>query len=210
MRTTTILSRDLPAPNPDSSRGIYRGGVLVFLGAMFLGTVASVAASVVFSNVVLLDVAVTLGISSGILTGVAISQRRRARPPRGELPAGNASPSENSKAPPDIASSENRHGLISRVKALFNRAAHWLRHFGLIGWIRIGTAVAGTTGIVVLLVASFPSVSPSALVAASIAAVCLATAGLAGIAVGYLATLEPRVLPEAPGLCRGARGVAWS
>src|SRR5580700_1182990 len=108
MGTTTILSRDLPAPNPDSGRGIYRGVVLVFLGATFLGTVASVAASVVFSNVVLLDVAVTLGISSGILIGVAISQRRRARPPSGELPAGNAPASENRKPPSDVSSSENR------------------------------------------------------------------------------------------------------
>jgi regulator of protease activity HflC (stomatin/prohibitin superfamily) len=181
----------------------------VFLGATFLGTVASVAASVVFSNVVLLDVAVTLGISSGILIGVAISQRRRARPPSGELPAGNAPASENRKPPSDVSSSENRLRLISRVKAPFGRAAHWVRHFGLIGWIRVGTAVAGTTGIVLLLALSFPSVGPSALVAASIAAVCLATAGLAGIAVGYLANLERRVLPEAPGLCRGARVVAW-
>jgi regulator of protease activity HflC (stomatin/prohibitin superfamily) len=209
METQTTPAPNAPSTNTDSSRGIYRGVVLVFLGATFLGTVASIAASVMFSNTVLLDVAVTLGISTGVLIGVAISQRRRARSPRREPQVGAAFAPEDSKVPSDDSSSASRFTLISRVKAQLGRAAQWFRHFGLLGWIRIATAVAGAISIVLLLAFSFPSASPSSLVAASIAAVCLATAGLAGIAVGYLADLEPSVLPEAPGLCRGARVVAW-
>src|ERR1700689_2942104 len=141
METQATLAPNVPSPNTDSSRGIYRGVVLVFLGATFLGTVASVAASVLFSNTVLLDVAVTLGISTGVLIGVAISQRRRARSSRREPQVGTAFAPEDSKAPSDDSSSASRFTLISRVMALLRRATQWLRHFGLLGWIRIVTAV---------------------------------------------------------------------
>ena len=42
-----------------------------------------------------------------------------------------------------------------------------------------------------------------------VAAACLAGAGLAATAARYLANADPGRLPEAPGLCRGARVVAW-
>ena len=41
------------------------------------------------------------------------------------------------------------------------------------------------------------------------AALCLVAAGLAATAVHYLAEIDPAQLPEGPGLCRGARVMAW-
>ena len=41
------------------------------------------------------------------------------------------------------------------------------------------------------------------------AALCLAAAGLCATAARYLEGVDPSRLPEAPGLCRGARVIAW-
>lgn len=51
--------------------------------------------------------------------------------------------------------------------------------------------------------------APTPLAAAIAAALCLAAAGLSATAARYLAGADPARFPEAPGLCRGARVVAW-
>jgi uncharacterized protein (DUF2126 family) len=84
----------------------------------------------VFSNAVLLDVTVALGISAGILIGVAITEHRRTKARRGELPEHAAVTPEDARPPSDISSSANRGKLISRLLATLTRIAHWLRDFG--------------------------------------------------------------------------------
>jgi regulator of protease activity HflC (stomatin/prohibitin superfamily) len=54
-----------------------------------------------------------------------------------------------------------------------------------------------------------PAIAPGRLAAGLVAALSLIGAGLAAIAARYLATIEPAQFPESPGLCRGARVIAW-
>ncbi len=182
------------------------------MGAAFLGTVAAIAGALAFAIAVLLDVALTLAVSTGILAGVAASQSLRTRPRSEEPPIPRVADAEDSETPSEAllpASRLKRFKVMTRLEAASTRVSDWSRDLGLIGSIRVGTAVVGTTGIVFIFLMSFSSQAPSPLVAASIAAACLGAAGLAATAVRYLAELDPALLPEAPGLCRGARVVAW-
>jgi len=79
----------------------------------------------------------------------------------------------------------------------------------VINRIRIGTGAAGLAAIGLVLWVNLSTIVPVPLVAAMAAAVCFIGAGLAATAVRYLADLDRASIPEAPGLCRGARVVAW-
>jgi regulator of protease activity HflC (stomatin/prohibitin superfamily) len=50
---------------------------------------------------------------------------------------------------------------------------------------------------------------PDLFTAAAVAGACFIAAGLTATAVRYLGDLDPATLPEAIGLCRGARVIAW-
>ena len=84
-----------------------------------------------------------------------------------------------------------------------------LIEIGGIGTIRIATTALGALAIWILLVHDFPVVSVSSLTAAIAAGLSLVGAALAATTARYLAAIEPTQLPEAPGLCRGARLTAW-
>jgi membrane protease subunit HflK len=60
-----------------------------------------------------------------------------------------------------------------------------------------------------IVLARVPSTPLSPLRAEIGAAVCLLAAGLAATAARYLGQLDPAALPDAPGLCRLARVLAW-
>ena len=61
------------SPHSDSTRDPYRGVVVVLLALAVLGTVGALAGGLTLSNPVLLDAAVTLGLSAGMLIGVALT-----------------------------------------------------------------------------------------------------------------------------------------
>jgi regulator of protease activity HflC (stomatin/prohibitin superfamily) len=214
MDTQTITRLDLPTPKPGPRRDVYREVVLVLLVGAFLGTAAAIVGALMFSNVVLLDVAVTLGISSGILIGVAVAQTVRARPPKTrKMDEELAAPEPITETETAVLPEEPSKWDIAKVSPRLTAArvwiADWLRSHGAIGIIRVGTAVAGIVGIILVLKSTIPEISPTPMFAGISAGICLLAAGLAATAVRYLAELDPSVLPEASGLCMGARVVAW-
>jgi len=184
-----------PSPEPNTADP-YRGAILVLLAAAFLGMCGALFAGIEIGNPVLVDTAMTLGISTGVLIGVALAQRARATPS-----ATVAQVEESSELEPN-AKEPNAKGLALQT-------VRKLRDLGTIETARLSTAAAGFLAIAFLLRQSFVSSAPSPVVAAIIAAACFAAAGLAATAVRYFADIESSRFPEAAGLCRGARVAGW-
>src|ERR1700722_17561495 len=59
----------------------YRGVVFVLLVAALLGAAVALIGGRALENPVLLDAAVTLGLSTGVLIGVVLTQTARSKPP---------------------------------------------------------------------------------------------------------------------------------
>jgi regulator of protease activity HflC (stomatin/prohibitin superfamily) len=235
MSTSGML--EAPSSQSDSARDPYRGVVIVLLALALLGTVGALAGGLALGNPVLLDAAVTLGLSAGILIGVALVQTARARPHSRDheasspLPAeevhqedsdrhehGTPMPTDVSPVAVDATAMRARAAVIARAAAAARAAAvaavpvrigHWFRNFHEMGTVRVRTAVAGALAIALLLLNDFFAIALDPLAAGIAAAMCLTAAGLAATAVRYLAEIEPARLPEGPGLLRGARIVAW-
>jgi regulator of protease activity HflC (stomatin/prohibitin superfamily) len=203
------------------SKDPFRGAILVLLVAAFVATAAAGAAGSVFQNAILIDLAVTFGIFTFVLCGVALAQRERAKPP---VPSGAA---EISTPETPIESLPNTTGpepgdntppamRISALKAVALRIATETRRRLLdvpgVELIRrmsisIGAAGLGVTGLV--LWTAFVPVTPDLFTAAVVEGVCFVAAGLAATSVRYLRDVDPTALPEAANLCRGARVIAW-
>ena len=75
--------------------------------------------------------------------------------------------------------------------------------------VRLTTAAAGVLAIVAAFPQDVSAAAPSLVVAGIAALICLAAAGLAATAARYLADVGPIRFPEALGLSRGARVIAW-
>jgi len=75
-----ILGR--PCPPSDSTQGPYRSVVLALLLAALPGSVFAAVGGYTLMNSVLLDIAITLGLATGMLIGVAVAQTIRMRPPQ--------------------------------------------------------------------------------------------------------------------------------
>ena len=75
---------DTTHSHSDSDRDPYRGVVIVFLAMALLGTAGAAAGGLMLANRVLLDAAVALGLSTGVLVGVAAAQAARGRPPQSD------------------------------------------------------------------------------------------------------------------------------
>ena len=212
---------------PGSRRDPYRGVVIVLLAAALLGTAAAVYGGFALGNPVVLDTAVTLGLSASVLVGLALTQAARAKPPKPKPEAPTVAPSRpmassesaelsapaalsepaEAPAPTPVSTALRVPSVVSeRVLAW---VSNWSRDLEDMGSVRIATGVAGLV-IIVLLLRNPPLVAAASLtVYITAATLCLVSAGLAGTAARYFADSEPAVLPEAVALCRGARVVAW-
>jgi regulator of protease activity HflC (stomatin/prohibitin superfamily) len=211
---------DPPSSQSHLSRDPYRGAILVLLAAALLGTAGAVAGGLLLESLVLLDVAVTLGISSGVLAGVALAQHERAKPPTpnaGHEVASSQPPIEpverdtqasSDAAPPAAGDSRGKRTPVE-VVIEFARRLRDLKGTEIISRIRRGTGIAGLAAVGLVLWVNLSPIRLEPLAAAMAAAGCFIAAALAATAVRYLADLDPSSLPEAPGLCRGARVVAW-
>jgi membrane protease subunit HflK len=205
-------SPDRSSAPSDSTRNPYRGVIFVLLLAALLGTIAAVVGGLTLLNPVLLDVAVTLGLATGVLTGVAVAQTARARPSKGVEETSSPEPIAEIET---VAPREKLHKLDPAILSPRLSAARvWilrkLKDLGLIGSIRTGTACASVVGIILFLLRpTVPGISPSLSVAGIVAGVCLVAAALAAMGARYFARIDADILPEAPWLCRGARVVAW-
>jgi regulator of protease activity HflC (stomatin/prohibitin superfamily) len=210
-----------PSPRRVLSRDPYSGAILALLAAAFLGALSAATGGWLLGNLILLDVAVTLGISTGVLAGVAVAQNERAKPPKPKVSDEvSASPApiettveRDKQATTEITTPvvEDSNAKRRPLKAVFDirRQLRDLEGPELITRVRIGTGAAGLAAIGLMLLANLSTLALPTLAAAIAAAVCFIGAGLAATAVRYLADLKPALLPEAPGLCRGARVVAW-
>ena len=205
-----------PDPN-ESRRDPYRGVVIVLFTAAVLGMAGAIGGGIQLSDPVLLAVALTLGLSASVLTGVAVSQAMRLRPPqRAEIslslalaeppPAGAAESEASQDAAPELRVAGK---LRSRLTTVSRRVALWYRGGQALVRIRRGTAVAGAIAIWMLMRSETLGFPPHPVPAAIAAALCLIAAGIAATAVRYLGDIEPSQLPESPALRRGARVVAW-
>jgi len=193
----------------------------VLLAAAFLGALSAATGGWLLGTLILLDVAVTLGISTGVLAGVAVAQNERAKPPKPKVSDEVSAPPApiettvegDTQATTEITAPvvEDSNAKRRPLKAVFDigRQLRDLEGPELITRIRIGTGAAGLAAIGLMLLANLYTLALPTLVAAIAAAVCFIAAGLGATAVRYLADLKPALLPEAPGLCRGARVVAW-
>lgn len=212
---TGTADRHLPPsgmiPNP------YRSVVLALVLAALLGTVVTAIGGYTLMNPVLLDIAVTLGLATGILIGAIASQTIRARPPRRDEENSNAEPiakTETAASPEEPAKSdEPRKFDAAKISPRLTAARAWIssrmRKFDLIETIRVGAAAVGIAGTLFVIRPTLPEVPPLPFDTGIAAALCLAAAGLAAMAARYFATIDPDRLPESPWLCRGARVVAW-
>jgi regulator of protease activity HflC (stomatin/prohibitin superfamily) len=199
-------------PNFGQSRDPYRGVVVVLLGATLLGMAGALVGRRMLPNPFLLDIALTLGMAAGILFGVALAQMARgtrlkafkaaSAPPEPPQAIEDQESSPGAKPPPD---EETKKGLTLPVHFA---GMPTIPHLEWMDLVRLGTAGIGILAIVFVLGNGAAGV-PTPLAAAIGAILCLAAAGLAATAARYLADIDPAGFPEAPGLCRGARVLAW-
>ena len=213
---------DPSSPQPDSTSDPYRGAILVLLAAAGLGSVGAVIGGMWLGSLVLLDVAITLGISTALLGGVALAQRERARP----APLKMSDPPLSPTAPVEIAAGTQTQdpteapaprvrtdfNLDRRLKSAVFEIARRMRDLSgneALIRLRISSGAAGLATLGLLLLVDPPSIPPALEVASVVAAICLIAAGLTATAVRYLGDADPTLLPEAVGLSRGARVLAW-
>ena len=191
------LVPDPASPHSDSTRDPYRGVVIVLLALALLGTLGALAGGLALGNPVLLDAAVTLGLSAGMLIGVALVQTARARPhwsddassPLAAEEAheehsdsheqGTRTSTDISPVPVDDAAVRRRAPANARVAAIAAvpvQIWHWLRNFNEMGTVRVRTAVAGALAIALLLLNDFSPIPLDPLAAGIAAAVLSAVA----------------------------------
>jgi membrane protease subunit HflK len=179
--------RNPPAANP------HRTVILFLLGAVVLEIAVATAGGLALGNPVVLDAAVALWLSAGMLFGVARAQAARAHCASAGAPAERLHAPTTREGPP---AQEVETDVATRT---------WRRLEALKGIIAI---VAGV-GLGAVLAGRF-AIKPASLWATGAAAgVACAAASLAATAARYLDGVEPDRLPEAPGLARGGRVLTW-
>jgi regulator of protease activity HflC (stomatin/prohibitin superfamily) len=99
--------------------------------------------------------------------------------------------------------------LKAELRNLSTRLSEWLRTLGASGVARMVTAVAGFVASAFVLWVMLTATGPAPLFFVIAASICLVGTGLALTAAHYLKNIDAARFPEAAGLCRGARVVAW-
>ena len=199
------------------TRNPYRSVLLALLLAALLGAVVAAVGGYMLLNPVLLDIAVTLGLATGILLGTVVAQTIRERPSRSDERATSVEPIAKPEASaiseetpkPEETPIYDAAKVSPRLTAVRAWVLSRMRNLDLIETIRIGAASAGIAGILFVIRPTLPVVPPLPIDAGIAAALCLAAAGLAGMGARYFATIDADRLPEGPWLCRGARVIIW-
>jgi len=196
-------------PHSDLGRDPYRGVVIVLLAAAIVGGWAALVGGTRFGNPVLVDTAITLGLSASILIGVAMAQKARLRSAKGVekqvIPAEEAEMPARLEVSPEAGASTRR----SRWTHFRVRLGSFFRDKGGVDRVRIGTAAAGAFAILLAANLNLARPNPSGLTVAIVATLCLIATGLAAISARYFSGVDPARLPEGLWLCKGARVVAW-
>ena len=207
-----------PSPDP------YRGVIVVLTAGALVATAVTIFGAFALGNSVLLHTAVSLGLSAGVLIGVAIAQANRSTPARATLVEAAAAdvgtPEPGSiPEPGSVASDEPSHGrpnarrttgLAVSLSTLVAAMRKWRLQTGAAQNLYLLIGGIGGVGIVVAqLLGPTPSYQPTLVTAAIGVVTCLVAAGLASTAVRYLDQIDERDLPESAALARGARVMAW-
>jgi len=193
----------------DAVHDPYRAVSLVILAAAIVGMLAAVVGAIKVASPAMFASAITLGLASAILAGVMKVKAEREKVPQTEDATSVNIPEEaTEKTDRDSASPPSKTpSLLPPIKQ--HILTVWRGLETLDFNLRAGVAFAGFTAIVFLLMANIwvqrPALWPAilAMLFSVIAAV------LATIIAQYLADIDPAVLPESVGLCRGARVTAW-
>ena len=171
--------------------------MLLVLGASLLGCSRALPAASP-SKQVLLDAAVTLGISAGILIGVAMTRIRFGQHCR-------IREARSDRARDTWNRTVEKRALVRRP---------WPADFALVqglgatGTASLSVGAAGRATTLVLLL-KVPAVSPDGWSAGIAAALCLVASALAAMAAGYLSDIDRAPFPEGQVLARAARLVTW-
>ena len=188
------------AQSSKPTRDPYLGVLLVLLAASLLGTAAAAAGGLMLGSKVWLDAAVTLGISTGWLVGVAINRSR------GTLPKAHGA-DVSGRVRRTVEESRTRRGL-DRL-AISGWIFRWVRERAATRPAGFWVGASGAAAISVVLLTKVPAVSLSAGSSWAAAALWLVASGLAATAAGYLADIDQARFPEGQVLARAARLVAW-
>jgi len=215
---------------PKSDVDPYRGVVLLLAGTALAGAVAAAYGGAALRQPQLLAVALLLGVASFVLVGVAAAahaRSRRSSPAADEPAAGEAEsgprPDESVEPPAaapepgarETSATDDRSATEPRPRSpgvLNSRRARAIarriRELGAVEAIRWIAGLAGAVGVVPLVFAAPPAPLPVS-IGGAVGALCLVAAALTAIATRYFASLSESALPEALGLARAARLVAW-
>ncbi|HEY7059413.1 MAG TPA: SPFH domain-containing protein [Vicinamibacterales bacterium] len=216
------------APDAQAAPNQYRGVVVTLLVTAIAGFMAGVVTGILLGNPVVLEMAVTLLIATGVLVGVVMSRPGLRRREQDLFQSGSsgedhdaqrASAVEPLSEPPDLPvrqsfpqSSAAGHAgsdLADRFAGTpaRERATDWralIRRY-----VRVATAATSAVAIVSVWLFGVMPVPLEPLTAALAACACLAAAGLAATAVRYLADIANPTFPESHALAQAARIVAW-
>jgi regulator of protease activity HflC (stomatin/prohibitin superfamily) len=177
----------------------YRGVVLLLLAASFLGMLAAFIGNAGIADPLLLDAALTLGLSAGVLLGVAAAQAARAEPPAGGQDV----------MPPEAGAAPAPQGPEAAAESFPLMMWRGLQKPEGMRGVAVYMAVLGSLAVFLLLFRGFAPGAETPRAAAIAAFLCLLCAGLFGVAARYLAPIDPGRFPEAAWLGRGARVIAW-
>lgn len=204
----------VPSSGPGLDKDPYRGVVIVLLVAAIVGMAGAFETGLRLGNPVLIDAAVTLGLAAGILIGVARAQLTRMQPPKQapeEAPAPEPPPEVPESTKPGAAYEKIRLRTIAILRDLRARLPlwPWYQKAEQIGFIRLGTSLAGVIAIWSVLRLDLYLPVPTPKWAEIVAGLFLVAAGLAATAAHYLTSVDPVQFPEGPELRKGSRTVAW-
>lgn len=172
----------------------HRAVIRLLLALSAAGTLVAFCASFVVPS--LMEAAAALVLATGILLGVSKAQAARVRARSAAQPGQEPLPLPLPMAAAEAAPSDTAPVTEAAPPASSSHPREYI-------------AGAGVVAIAIVLLTDPSAVPVTPMAAALAAAFCLAASALAATAARYLASVEPEQLPEAPGLARGARVLAW-
>jgi regulator of protease activity HflC (stomatin/prohibitin superfamily) len=215
---------------PDASKDPYAPAVFALIAVSSAATVAAWMAWQRAANPVLAESSVTALIATGVLIGVALTQRARLKPESAVETVPPAEPTAVAPRPEEpvpVAASESTVvgdevvptppqaaytyplELDRRAKELYERVRRRLDDTDIVADSRVVTVVVAALVFLYIQRSEIYSPPLERSVAIIVAALCLAGAGLAATAVRYLSGVDRAVFPEGRSLTRGARVLAW-
>ena len=194
-----MVSSESIESHSGSDRNPYSGVVLLLLAAALLGAAGALGIGLVIADSVLLDTALLLGLSASVLLRVAATQTAREK-------YGHKAATDSTQPSPDTGKTT---ALTPPNEPILLSIRQWLLNPDGMQDAAYFAARIGGVLCAVLLFSALPIVEPTTRKALIAAVFCLLGAGLSVVAARYLAGAESARFPEAAGLCRGARIVAW-